>query len=339
MLRTRFCDLFGIEHPIINAPMGERWAGAELAAAVSEAGGLGLIGGQDSEGGPAQAAWLREQVRDVRARTDRPFGVGFIVPFLTAYDQSALPHLALEEGASALAFSFGDPTPYIAAAHAAGAKVLVQIQTVAQARHAVAAGADVIAAQGIDGGGHIGEIGTLSLVPAVVDAAGDVPVVAAGGIADGRGLAAVLLLGAEGAWLGTRFVASEEWAGGDWYKEAVVRAGTDDTVRTLAYDVVWDDPFPSGIANRVLCNAFTNTWHGRDAEVATQRTAFEAQLTEARIAENPDVAAVLAGSAVGLIDAVESAGSIVRRVVAEAEHLLRERPSQLLHVGDDHRHS
>jgi nitronate monooxygenase len=339
MLRTRFCDLFGIEHPIISAPMGDRWAGAELAAAVSEAGGLGLIGGQDSEGGPAQAAWLREQVRDVRARTDRPFGVGFIVPFLTAYDQAALPQLALEEGASALAFSFGDPTPYIAAAHAAGAKVLVQIQTVAQARHAVAAGADVIAAQGIDGGGHIGEIGTLSLVPAVVDAAGDVPVVAAGGIADGRGLAAALLLGAEGAWLGTRFVASEEWAGGDWYKEAVVRAGTDDTVRTLAYDVVWDVPFPSGIANRVLCNAFTNKWHGRDAEVATQRTAFEAQLTEARIAENPDVAAVLAGSAVGLIDAVESAGAIVWRVVAEAEHLLRERPSQLLHVGDDHQHS
>ncbi len=147
----------------------------------------------------------------MRARTARPFGVGFILPFLDAYGQDDLPRLALDEGVAALALSFGDPTPYVAAAHAAGAKVLVQVQTVAQARRAVASGADVIAAQGTDAGGHGGEIGTLSLVPAVVDAAGDVPVLAAGGIADGRGLVAALLLGAEGAWLGTRFVASAEW--------------------------------------------------------------------------------------------------------------------------------
>jgi len=149
MLRTRFCDLFGIDHPIVNAPMGIRWAGADLAGAVAAAGGLGLIGGQNEhpDAQPAnQAAWLRAQIQAVRARTDRPFGVGFIVPFLTACGEDDLPRLALDEGVAALALSFGDPTPYLAAAHAAGARVLVQVQTVAQARRAVAAGVDVVVA-------------------------------------------------------------------------------------------------------------------------------------------------------------------------------------------------
>ena len=330
MLRTRFCDLLGIAHPIVNAPRGERWAGGALAAAVSAAGGLGLIGGQDSEGGPVQAEWLRAQLRLARERTDRPVGVGFIVPFLTAYRQEDLPRLALDEGAAALAFSFGDPAPYVAAAHAAGARVLAQVQTVSQARRAVAAGADAIAAQGAEAGGHCGEIGSLALVPAAVDAAGGVPVLAAGGIADGRGLAAALLLGAEGAWLGTRFVASEEWEGGDWRREPVLAAGTDDTVRTLAYDRVWDDPFPAAIALRVVRNAFTAAWHGREGEAAQCRAELLAEIEAASVAGDPEVGAVLAGSAAGLIDRVEPAGALVRRIAAEAERLLRERPAQLL---------
>ena len=330
MLRTRFCDLFGIEHPIVNAPMGDRWAGADLAAAVSAAGGLGLIGGQAGEVRPDQAAWLRGQIRAARERTDRPFGVGFVLPFLPAFGQEDLPRVALEEGVAAVAYSFGDPTPHVAAAHEAGAKVLVQVQTVAQARRAVAAGADVIVAQGSDGGGHIGEIGTLSIVPAVVDAAGDVPVIAAGGIVDGRGLAAAILLGAEGAWMGTRFVASEEWEGGEWRSAAVVAAGTDDTVRTLAYDRGWGLPMPEGIAGRVVRNAFTDEWHGREAELVARLGQVRPELEAATEAGDARIGSLWAGQGAGLVDAVEPAGAIVRRLVDEAERLLRERPAQLL---------
>ncbi|MDQ3809184.1 MAG: nitronate monooxygenase, partial [Chloroflexota bacterium] len=229
MIHTRICELFGIEHPVVNAPMAGS-ATAELAAAVSGAGGLGLIGGTS----PAGADWVRQQIRALRERTDRPFGVGFISSFPGL---EALIEVALAERVPVIAHSFADPSPYIGAAHATGIKVLVQAQTLEQARTAARAGADAIAAQGTEAGGHTGYSGTLPLVPAVIDAVGEVPVIAAGGIADGRGLAAALMLGAEGAWIGTRFVASREWAGGDWAKERVVQAGTDDTVLTHAYDL------------------------------------------------------------------------------------------------------
>ena len=207
MLHTRLCDVLGVEHPILNAPMAGS-ATAALAAAVSAAGGFGLIGGTTAGG----AAWLRAQIRAVRERTTRPFGVGFISSYPGLDD---LVQVALQERVAAISHSFADPTPYVAAAHAAGVKVLVQVQSVAQAVRAAHAGGDVIAAQGTEAGGHTGTTSaTLPLVPAVVDAVGAIPVVAAGGIADGRGLAAVLMLGADGVWLGTRFVASTEWAGG-----------------------------------------------------------------------------------------------------------------------------
>jgi nitronate monooxygenase len=330
MLHTRFCDLLGIEYPIVSAPMGDRWAGAHLAAAVSAAGGLGLIGGQASEGQPDQAHWLREQIRAVRGRTDRPFGVGFVLPFLPAFAQEDLPQVALEDGVAAVAYSFGDPTPFVGSAHDAGAKVLVQVQTVAQARRAVAAGVDVVVAQGSDAGGHCGEIGTLSIVPAVVEVVGGVPVIAAGGITDGRGLAAALLLGAEGAWLGTRFAASEEWEGGDWRRLGVVAAGTDNTIRTQVYDRGWGLPFPEGIAGRVVRNAFTDQWHGREAELVAQLAQVRPELEAASEAGDASIGTVWAGQGVGLVDTVEPAGMIVRQIINEAERVLRERPSQLL---------
>lgn len=330
MLRTQFCDLFGIDHPIVSAPMGERWAGANLAAAVSAAGGLGLIGGQISGMRPDQAAWLRGEIRAVREQTDRPFGVGFIIPFLNAFDQQDLPRVALEEGVAAVAYSFGDPTPYVAPAQEAGAKVMVQVQTVAQACRAVEAGADVVTAQGSDGGGHIGEVGTLSLVPAVLDVVGDVPVLAAGGITDARGFAAALLLGAAGAWLGTRFVASEEWGGEEWHQAPVIVAGTDDTIRTVAYDRAWQLPFPEGIAARVVRNTFTDQWHNREAELVARLAEVLPRLNAADEAGDTQIAWVGAGQGVGLVDAVAPAGAIVRMLVDEAECLLRQRPAQLL---------
>src|SRR5262245_6525935 len=229
VLRTRICELLGIEHPIVSAPMA-RTAGAELAAAVSAAGGFGLIGGTTPEGPDG----LRAMIRAARERTDRPFGVGFITSYPGLDDLVAV---ALAERVAAVSHSFADPTPCVTAAHAAGVKVMAQVQTVAQARAAARAGVDAIAAQGTEAGGHTGYIGTLALVPAVVDAVGDVPVLAAGGIGDGRGLAAALLLGAEGAWLGTRFVASQEALGAAWLKERVVRATADDTLLTRVYDL------------------------------------------------------------------------------------------------------
>src|SRR3954470_15040892 len=239
MIHTQLCDLLAIEHPILNAPMGGT-ATADLAAAVSVAGGFGMIGGTSGGG----ADWLRAQIRATRALTDRPFGVGFISSFAGIDD---LIQVALDERVAAINHSFADPTPYVAAAHAAGVKVFAQVQTVAQAQRAAYAGVDVLIAQGTEAGGHTGSIGTFAFVPTVVDLAGSIPVVAAGGIADGRGLAAALLLGAAGAWLGTRFVASHEWGGQPWEQAAVVAATADDTVRTSVYDQIRAATFPDGI--------------------------------------------------------------------------------------------
>lgn len=324
MLHTRLCDLLGIEHPIVSAPMAGT-ATADLVAAVSAAGGFGLIGGTSHGGGPE---WLREQIRAVRKRTDRPFGVGFIS---SAPDTDALMAVALEERVAAVSHAFADPTPWIEPAHRAGVKVLVQAPSVAQAIVAAQAGADAIAAQGLEAGGHAGAwSATLPLVPAVVDAVGDIPVLAAGGIADGRGLAAALMLGAEGVWMGTRFVASEEWAGGDWAKARVVAASTDDTVQTRVYDLISGAPFPEWAGDRVIRNAFVDTWGPREAEVPAQAETLVQQISAALRDGDADVAAVRAGSAAGLIHAVEPAGEIVRRVVAEAEQVLRERAAQIL---------
>jgi nitronate monooxygenase len=321
-VHTRLCDLLGIKHPIVNAPMAGP-AKAELAAAVSEAGGLGLIGG--SSGDPE---WLRQQIKATRERTSRPFGVGFISAFPGL---DGLVAVAIEESVAVIAHSFADPTPYVPAAHAAGILVLAQVQTVAQAVQAAAAGVDVIAAQGVEAGGHTGtSSATLPLVPAVIDAVGDIPVIAAGGIGDGRGLAAVLMLGAEGAWIGTRFAVSRESAGSEWGKARIVAAGTDDTVLTKVYDLISGSPFPAGIADHVLQNRYTRTWHGREAELLQERTTWRGRLEQASQQGDAELAAVRAGNVAGLIHAVEPAGDILRRIIAEAEVILRRRPAQVL---------
>ena len=321
MLHTRICELLEIEHPIISAPMGGA-ATAELAAAVSEAGGLGMIGAWVNS-----PDWLREQIRAVRDRTNRPFGVGFISSFPGL---SELVQVALEERVPAVSHSFADPTSYIPAAHEAGIKVLAQVQKVSHARIVALAGVDAIAAQGTEAGGHTGHSATLPLVPAVLDIAGDIPVIAAGGIADGRGLAAVLMLGAEGAFIGTRFVASRESAPQEWEKLRVIQAGTDDTILTKAYDLTLGSAFPEDIGDRVIRNDFSDEWHGRDAEVVAHRDELSLQLAAAAQARNANIAPVRAGNAVGLFSTIEPAGEILRRIVEEAESILRSRPRALL---------
>jgi len=322
MIHTRLCEVLGIEHPIISAPMAGS-ATAELAAAVSEAGGLGLIGGTLGN----DPVWLRGQIRAVRERTQKPFGVGFISSF-PGLDQ--LVEVALEERVPCISHSFADPTPYVAAAHDAGIKVLAQVQKVAQAKTAALAGVDVITAQGTEAGGHTGYSGTLPLVPAVIDVVGGIPVVAAGGIADGRGLAAVLILGAEGVWMGSRFVASREGMDAEWKKERAVAAGTDDTILTRVYDLVSEAPFPKDIGDRVLRNSFTAQWHGQEEELVAQRAQLKEQMSAGEQAKDANVLPVRVGNAAGLITSVEPAGDIVRRIVSEAAAILRSRPQLLL---------
>ena len=322
MLRTRICELLGIEHPIISAPMAGT-ATAALAAAVSEAGGFGLIGA----GLNPDPSWVRDQIKAARELTSRPFGVGFIS---SAPGLEEVMKAALDEKVAAVSHSFVDPTPFIREAQASGVKVLAQVQTMADARAAVDAGADIITAQGSEAGGHTGHLGTLSFVLAVLDLAGDIPVVAAGGIADGRGLAAALMMGADAGWIGTRFVASQEWAGAEWIKGRVVAANADDTLLTKAYDLASNAPFPLTLGDRVLRNNFTDTWHGRDAEVIVRRGELQEEIATAIAAEDASIAPVRAGSASGLISSIEPAGDIVRRIVAEAEHILRNRPPRLL---------
>jgi nitronate monooxygenase len=324
VLHTRLCDLVDVEHPIVNAPMGGGDAPAELAAAVSEAGGLGLIGGTTVGGGP----WLIEQIRRARELTDRPIGVGVISHFPHAAD---LMQTALDEGVRIIAHSFADPTPFMGAARDAGARVLCQVRTVAGARVAAAAGVDVVVAQGTEAGGHTGRVSTLPLVPAVVDAIAPVPVVAAGGIADGRGIAAALMLGAEGVWLGTRFVACLESGVSDTYRTRVVGAGADDTVLTDVFDVAVGRPWPDGVSGRALANDFSRRW---DGHVDDLRSWTDSQRAEyAASGGDPDEHAIWAGEASSFVTRVEAAGDVVRRLVDEATSVLDHRPRQVRALG------
>jgi nitronate monooxygenase len=315
MITTPLCRLLGIEHPILNAAMSGTATG-ELAAAVSNAGGFGMIGGTSAGG----AAWLREQIAIARSRTRRPFGVGFISSFP---ETPELVAVALEAGVAAINHSFADPTPYVAPAHAAGVQVFAQVQTLADARRAAAAGVDVIIAQGGEAGGHGGRIGTIALLPAVVDAVAPIPVVAAGGIADGRGLAAALMLGAQGVWMGTRFVASPEWGGANWERAAVLSATTDDTVQTSVYDRLFDRPFPAGIDDRMVRNPFISYWQAHLEEVTPGDHALQEQVRQAEAQGDLTVAGVSAGVSSGLISAMQPAADIVHAIIRDAEDLLR----------------
>jgi nitronate monooxygenase len=322
VLHTRLCDQLGVDHPIVNAPMGGGDAPAELAAAVSEAGGLGLIGGTTMGG----ARWLADQIRRARTLTDRPFGVGIISHVPGAAELMAV---ALDEGVRIIAHSFADPAPFMAAARDAGALVLCQVRTVAGARRAAEAGVDVVTAQGTEAGGHTGRVSTLPLIPAVVDAVAPIPVIAAGGIADGRGIAAALMLGAEGVWLGTRFIATRESGVSDAYRARVVAAGVDDTVLTDVFDIALGRPWPDGVSGRAIANRFSGQWNGNEAALRAwadeHRDEYAALGPEDLIEEH----AVWAGEGSGLVTEVESAVAVVARLVREATEVITSRSAGL----------
>jgi nitronate monooxygenase len=310
-IETALTRLLGIEHPILLAPMGSA-AGGKLAAAVTNAGGLGLIGS-----GYADAAAIHKELAEAgNARV----GIGFILWALER-NPSAL-EVALDAKPAAVMLSFGDPTPFTGRIRNAGCKVICQVQTLTQAKEAAAAGADVIIAQGRDAGGHSGTTrGTMGLVPAVVDAVAPIPVVAAGGIADGRGLAAALALGAAGVSMGTRFTASRESLWDQAMKAATLAAGGDQTEQTRVFDVARGAPWPAIYPGRALRNAFSARWHGQEEALAADQQAQES----AYLATAPDdftTRVVWAGEGVDLVNDIPTAAQLIERIIAQAAETL-----------------
>jgi enoyl-[acyl-carrier protein] reductase II len=313
-LRTPICDLFGIEVPVFLAGMGGV-AYADVCAAVSEAGGYGTLGMAMAGCGPEE---IRAQMRRVRELTDKPFGVDLLAALPDSV--TAAIDVIIDEGASAFVAGLGVPGPVIRKCHDAGLKVMVLCGKVSHATSAEAAGCDAVVAQGTEAGGHTGQVAGMALIPQIVDAV-DIPVLAAGSIVDGRGLAAALAFGAHGVWMGTRFIASEEARGGKAYKESILGAASSDTIVTRCY---------SGKPMRVIRNPYVNDWEGRKDEIRP----FPAQMVHSLqqgvlslTADDPEVvdpvrSCMPAGQGAGGIEEILSAGEIVRRVVAEAREVM-----------------
>ena len=317
MLRTRFTDLLGLDYPVMSAPM-RNLSGGNLAGAVSLAGGLGTFGGSNVEG----SAWFRGQIALIRARTDRPFGVGFITQLIEGSPENF--EIALEERVPAVVFSFVDPRPWIGRARDAGAVAICQVQSPETAKTAVDSGADALLAQGNEAGGHTGEMNLLPLLVDLVDRFPGLPVLAAGGITSGRALAGALAAGAERASLGTAFLAAQEAVEvPQSFKERILRSDGLDTVYTRVYDLIRDDPWPEGIAGRAYRNRLVRQWHGRYDELLVHREELVSDVAAALVAQDPEVAPLFMGEGVGQVNAVRSAGEVVRDICIGAEDILR----------------
>ena len=319
-LRTPICERLGIDYPVFQAGMGFV-ARSELAAAVSEAGGLGVIGA----GSNLTPDELRREIRAVRALTRKPFGVDILFGTIQAEGEAVARYtdavqgmieVVLEEKVPALISGLGSPADVIPEAHARGIYVMSVVGAVRHAVKAVEGGVDAVIASGCDGGGHVGQIGTAVLIPAVVDAV-DVPVLAGGGLSDGRGLAAALAFGAQGAWLGTRFIATEQSFAHVNYKPKIAQTDASGTVITRAH---------SGKPCRLIANDFTANWAGRESEILgfplQAKQVGEPASVLGRHEGDANNGVLPAGQSCGLIHDVKSAGDVVRDVVAEAEGVL-----------------
>ena len=313
-LSTAITRLLDIEHPVLLAPMGGV-AGGALAREVSAAGGLGLIGAgyADPAFGYGSDEWIRGEFDKAG---EHAIGIGFITWALA--ERPGALDAALECGPKAVMLSFGDIEPYAAKIREAGATLICQVQTLEDAREAAAKGARIIVAQGTEAGGHGAARSTLPLVPAVVDAVSPVPVAAAGGIGDGRGLAAALTLGAEAVLIGTRFFATKEALGHPNQKALIERTGGDRTLRTKAFDtargIVWPEPY----TGRAIRNAFAETWHGRDDELRAQNPSMRERFFAALREGDTDTAVTFAGEGLDLIADRPGAGELVGRIAREA---------------------
>jgi NAD(P)H-dependent flavin oxidoreductase YrpB (nitropropane dioxygenase family) len=314
MIHTKACEVLGIAHPVVQAGMGGG-SSPDLVAAVSEAGGLGILACSWTE--PDD---IRAQIADIRARTSKPFGVNFVLHVT----EPAKIDLAIAERVPVISlFRGSDPSAIVARAHAAGLVTTHQITTVEEARLSLAAGVDVLIAQGREAGGHMGPHPLWTLLPEILGIAGDRPVLASGGLVDGRDLAAVLAMGAAGVHMGTRFLASAESPATAAHKQAILDARDGDTLDTGLWDELWGAAWP-GVKVRAFRNKLTERWHGRDAELAENIAAVRAEFEAANAADDTTKRPMLAGEGSTRISAILPAAEIVRSVVAEGGEILRE---------------
>lgn len=322
-LRTAFTELVGVEHPIVSAGMGGGGPDGDLAGAVSAAGGLGLIG----------ASWhdadeVRARVERVRDLTDAPFGVNLLL-FGNEHLLDPVLDLAPPVLSTAWPRDEQDLGEIFARAHGRGAKVMHMVPSLPDALRAAEAGADVIVAQGTEGGGHVGEMGSSVLVRQVVKAVAPVPVLAAGGFADGAGLAAALALGADGVLMGTRFIATEEAPSAPAAKQAIVESDGHDTVLTSVPDTLGGKDWP-GAWSRVKRTRFVEAWLGREPELIRRRAEVRAQLAAARERGDREYWTMWVGQSAGLVDSIAGARDVVRTIVADAEEIIGARLPGLL---------
>jgi nitronate monooxygenase len=326
MLKTPLCRALGIEHPIFCAGIGAA-AGPELVAAVSNAGGCGVLGTASLPG-----KFVRAELERLKGLTDKPFGVNLVLPLLRRGQVEA----CFDERIPILVLFWGDPAPYVGEAHRRGIKVFLQVGSVSEAVAGAAAGVDAIIAQGIEAGGHVRGTTALSvLLPAIVDAVAPVPVIASGGIADGRGLVAALSLGAQAISIGTRFLASAEAHASDAYKNRVVKANAEDTVYTEQFNLGW-----TNAPHRVLRTSAIERWERAGRPPTGQRpsegtvlgtmqsggatveiTTYSAHLPEPGVQADIEQMAMYAGQSCSLIDAVKPVSDIMAEIVRDAANV------------------
>ncbi|MFB8279276.1 NAD(P)H-dependent flavin oxidoreductase [Nocardia colli] len=309
-LHTALSEMFDLRHPIVSAPMGGV-AGGALAAAVSNAGGLGLVGSGDR-------AWLERELAIVGATARSAWGIGFLS---WAIDDDTVRWALTEYRPRAVLLSFGDPAPFVESVRAAGAVLMVQVTDLDEARRAVEVGADVIVAQGGAAGGHGAGRSTMTLVPAVADLVHPTPVLAAGGIADGRGLAAAVTLGAAGAMIGTRFEATPEAILTHEERQAIVAARSDDTARNRVFDIARRSPWPAKYTARMLRTPFFDRWQEHEDELRADTAAQDVYLDAVR-RDDPAQIPIWAGEGVDLITAIEPAADVLARIAEEADAAL-----------------
>ena len=317
MIKTRLCNLLGIEHPIVQGGMA--WVStAELVVAVSEAGALGVLGA-----GNAPPDWVETQIRQIKASTNRPFGVN--MPMFSAY-VAELVDICARERVPVVTTGAGNPSPHIPALKRAGIVVMPVVASVALAKRLERAGADALVAEGSESGGHIGDVNTLPLVPQIVDAV-RIPVVAAGGIADGRGLVAALALGAVGVQMGTRFICTAECTVHPNYKEMIVKAGDRSTITTghsLGHPV------------RALRSPMTRRFEEMEQKGLTEAELIEFGTGKLRLATvdgNVNEGSFMAGQSCGLVSDIVPAAVLIQRIIAEAEAILRRMPQYVVPDG------
>ncbi len=330
MIRTRFTRLVGVQHPIVLGGMSGGTS-PELVAAVSSAGGLGVYGASQRvrPGTPLEAEEIRSLGDRIRALTAAPFGLNLLLFDSSLGDVDAL----LSCGPRVLSTAWRRPDQDLRAvaarAHASGVLFMHQADTLDEAKRAAEAGADIVVAQGTEGGGHVGLMASLPLARMAVRALAPVPVLVAGGIADGAGIAAALMLGADGVLLGTRFLATDESPLPDGYKRAIVESDGHDTLLSEIPDIATSRVWPGAYA-RVRRNSFIEGWAGREGELRRRSHDVQAQLRAAREAGDASRGSLLIGQDAGLIDAIEPAGALVARLAADAEDVLRGRGPEVL---------